>query len=132
MSLRVRVLGPRAKRIHLSKEVIQRAVESRLRSARIYDSDADNFFHVSVTVLVAETTNPTMEPIFPYFISGQFWKIMRLISRDGYQEAMVHIRDGSGLTFDRSQVLSLIAEMMDGFLVDYLRDNEKSCERRFR
>ena len=52
MALDVERLSKDAKKIGLSQESIQSTVESRLRSARLYDSNAlDNYLFVGVNVV---------------------------------------------------------------------------------
>ena len=51
MELLVEGLPPAATEIGLNMEKIQAAVESRLRAARLYDSDADPYLYMNVNVV---------------------------------------------------------------------------------
>ena len=115
---RERIIGPDAAEIGLTEASIQAAVESRLRSARLYESDGEPILSVRVTV------------------SGRAFRadlhynklLMDPASALGYP-ATTWEKGGIGTHGgDAAYILSGISGYMDEFLVEYLRVNEAACK----
>ena len=122
MALSVEELHADAAEIGLTKASIQAAVESRLRSARLYDSadddDADPRLYVNVLVLgSAFSINLNYQKYVHDPASG-------LTSRT----TTWHTGGGGTHGGDAAFILSSISSYMDEFLVDYLRVNEAACK----
>ena len=118
MDLLVEELSADATRIGLSEQRVQAAVESRLRSARLYDpSRSSPYLYVNVTVVGAAYRVGlyyyqrvlTLETV----LSG-------VASTWTYGLVGTHGRDAS-------HILSGVSEIMDIFLSKYLRVNEEAC-----
>ena len=107
-----------AEKIGLTAESVQAAVESRLRSARIYTDVADNhFLYININV---------MEKVFNIGLS--FNKELLdlatgLTSSGSTWRADTLGTHGTGASF----ILSALSELVDQFLVEYLRVNERAC-----
>ena len=121
VELTVEDLSPDATKIGLTKESIQAAVESRLRSARLYDSEAagtaDTDLYVNVMVLSSA-----------FFVELKYRKPFHdLLSNQSGWATTWH--DGALGTHGKNAgyILSAIAKYMDRFLVEFLRVNEKAC-----
>lgn len=120
--LRIESLSSDAAQIGLTQESIQAAVESRLRSARIYTSDREQssfaYLYVNVTVVGGAVS-----------WSLEFRKVVHDIASDLELQASTWEVGGTGTHGnDSGYILSAISHGMDLFLVDYLRVNESSCE----
>ena len=120
MDLIVEGLGSDATEIGLTEEKIQAAVESRLRSARLYDSNAYPYLYVNVNVIG-----------IAFNISVEYKKIV-IDSASGHEFPATTWTTGSTGTNGResSYILSSISEHLDRFLVEFLRVNEEACEKR--
>ena len=122
MQLVIDTLDSNEKKIGLTDEAIQAAVESRLRSARLYTSDKlKPFFYVKVHVI------------------GNAFSI-RLFYYKSVYDPLSGNSDyaptwNSGVTGTHSgkpgYIRSQISESMDRFLLEFLRVNENACEKRF-
>ena len=109
-----------AEEIGLKATSVRAAAESRLRSARLYDSEMS--FHLSVTANVVGASFSTRLEYNKYFtdsVSGTFG--YAITWRSGF--IGTHGRDSG-------YILGTISELMDQFLVEYLRVNEEACEKR--
>lgn len=120
--LRIESLSSDASEIGLTHESIQAAVESRLRSARIYTSDREQasfaFLYVNVTVVGGAVS-----------WSLEFRKMVHDIASDLVLQASTWELGGTGTHGnDSGFILSAISQGMDQFLVGYLRVNESACE----
>ena len=118
MDLVVETLHPDAAEIGLTEASIQAAVESRLRSARLYDSAADPRLYVNVLVsgmavaINLDYQKPVHDPA-----SG----VTRVATTWDTGGGGTH---GGGA----ASILSSISGYMDEFLVEYLRVNEAACK----
>lgn len=122
MEIAVGVQQSKSSKFDLTKKAIRNTVESRLRSARLYDAEADQFIEVYVnTVGNAFSTSLQFKKYLNDDSSGTSW--WAVTWENGYTGT--HSND-SGF------ILSGISTLMDGFLVEYLRVNEKACEWRSR
>ena len=122
MHLAVESLSPAASKIGLTKEAIRAAAESRLRSARLYHSiRSAPYLYINVNVV------------------GRGFSISLEFKKDVYD--LLSGNRGLATTWDRGGtgthggyanfLLSSISRHMDKFLVEFLRVNEKACEKRF-
>lgn len=123
MRLVVENLSPDASKIGLTKEAIRAAAESRLRSARLYHSiRSAPYLYINVNVV------------------GRGFSIRLDFRKDVYDPLSGNTgfaitwntggagtHGGSGANY----ILSAISRHMDKFLVEFLRVNEKACEKRF-
>ena len=118
MYLLVENLPPDAAEIGLSKQGVQAAVESRLRSARLYDSSgSSSYLYVNVNVVGAA-----------FGVELEYYQRV-LTLESGLRGSAVTW--GTGLTGthgrDANYILSLVSRLMDTFLSKYLRVNEEAC-----
>ena len=120
MSLVVEGLPSDALEIGLTHESIQAAIESRMRSARIYDSDPSSLAYLYVNVNVVGRA-------FSWSLAFNKW--VYDLASDTRNSATTWRIGGTGSHGnDSSYVLSALSESMDQFLVEYLRVNESACE----
>ena len=123
MRLVVENLPDGASKIGLTKEAIQAAAESRLRSARLYRSMlGPPYHHLYVNVNVYRMA---------FNIVLKFKKNV-LDSLSGNTGIAATWDVGSTGTHggNANYILSLISQYLDKFLVEFLRVNEKACEKR--
>lgn len=101
----------------LTKETIANAVESRLRGARLFKSDAAQFLAVDLNVLGSA---------FSLRIGLNSW-----IEDMGFGRGGTVLMWGTGATGTHSgnaqYIVSLVSQYMDEFIVKYLRVNEGHC-----
>ena len=116
IALVVEDLSEDAKKIKLTREAIINSAESRLRSARIYDKDAYEYLYVNVNVVG-----------YGFSIGAEFKKAVRSYGELGTAATW---RTGITGTHGNSKdyILSSIPELLDEFIVGYLRVNEKDCK----
>ena len=119
MRLLVEDLHPDASDIGLTKESIQTAAESRLRSARLYNlSKRFPYLYINVNVVGGA-----------YNITLEYNKIVYdpLSDSNGvattWNTSITGTYGGSGAAF----ILSSVSKVMDKFLVEFLRVNEEAC-----
>ena len=111
--------GP-ADEVGLSHRAVQDAVESRLRSARIYayDPTPTNFLFVNLNILDGNTA-------FSVSASLRRWLPDTGFGRGGF--VTLWESEALGTHGDAQYVLGWLAQIMDRFLVAYLRANEAAC-----
>ena len=120
MRLVVEGLPPDAAEINLSEESIQAALESRLRSARLYDSVGIDRLYSRVNVVGAA-----------FSIELEFMKVVQDLDSDETRLASTWETGSTGTHgSDAGYILSAISRHMDRFLVEFLRVNETACEQR--
>ena len=120
MRLLVESLPADAAELGLTKASIQVAVESRLRSARLYDSESTFGPYLYVNVNVVGRA---------FHASLEYNKLVRDPASDVPGTATTwDIRSTGTHGADSSYILSAISELMDRFLVEYLRVNESACK----
>ena len=109
-----------ATEIGLTEASIQAAVESRLRSARLYDSGTGGpFLYVSVNVA----------PGGAYSRSLEYNKLVYDPASDVTGMATTWDSASTGAHGgDSGHILSVISASMDHFIVEYLRVNESACK----
>ena len=100
---------------------VRTIAESRLRSARLYDSSS---------------TNEILQIVVSF--DEMFSQVLLLYAKPKYDLSsgitmvspvrVVVMRGGSGDTYDADAVLQAISEAMDTFINDYLRVNEPACK----
>lgn len=113
-------MSPKAKEIGLTETSVRAAVESRLRTARLYD--AKSIFSLATTVDVQEKA---------FTVRVEYLKIFQDTLTDKYGHAISWF-DGAIGTHggDPSFILNSIPNYVDTFLVEYLRVNEEACAKR--
>lgn len=100
----------------VTKDAVRIAVESRLRSARIYDAESDLFLYVNLGVI----NNA-------YSIEVSLMKLLE-DPASGITNYGQTWRSGSFGTFgDADFLISGLSGLVDEFLVEYLRVNEPYC-----
>ena len=105
--------------IGLTRERLQFAVESRLRSARLYTSTTSPFLSVTVTVLgVAFNLNVKY-----------FKQTVDVASGESYPSPTWWRHSTGTHRRDPEFIVSALSGYMDQFLTEYLRVNEAACER---
>ena len=123
MRLLVEGLHDGASKIGLTKEALQAAAESRLRSARLYRSTLAHPYHylyVNVNVFgrafsIRLEFNKQVRDILSGDTSGAAtWKVGSVGTHGG----------------NANYIVSSVSQHMDEFLVEFLRVNEKACEKR--
>ena len=108
--------------IGLTKEAIRAAVESRLRSARLYGSiRTAPYLYVNVNVVGRA-----------FSISLEFTKEVRdILSGDTGLAATWNVGSTGTHGGSANYIVSSVSRRMDEFLVEFLRVNEKACGKRF-
>lgn len=122
MRLIIETLDQDATKIGLTKEALQAAVESRLRSAQLYRSDGlTPYLYVNVNVvgkafsIGLEYNKKVYDHLSGLSNAATTWD-MRSLGTHG---------ENAGY------ILSSISQDMDQFLLKFLRVNEDACEKRF-
>ena len=106
--------------IGLDKASIQAATESRLRSARLYTSDASTLSHLYINVNVVGRS---------FSFSLQYRKtVTDLASGLTYSATTWETGITGSHGGDGGYILSALSGEMDRFLVEFLRVNEAACE----
>ena len=119
MRLVVEDLHSDASDIGLTKASIQAAAESRLRSARLYDSTPFTYPYLYINVNVVGGA---------FSISLQYSKRVYDPLSDSNGLATTWIIGSAGTHGGRADfILSFVSRHMDKFLVEFLRVNEGSC-----
>lgn len=120
MDFLVERLPSGASDVGLSYEMIQTAVESRLRSARLYRSDVElvPYLYVAVNVIgrAFSTSIEYNKSLYDADFAGSFgiattWKLSSAGTHGG----------------DAAYIVSAVSRSVDRFLVEYLRTNEDAC-----
>ena len=120
MDLVVGTLSADAEQIGLTMNSIQAAVESRLRSARLYNSNALTYIHVSINVVGGA-----------FDVSLRYQKDIFDDYSQVYGYATTWSSGGVGTHGKNSgYILGILSQNTDEFLVEYLRANEEACEKR--
>ena len=125
--------------LSLNAETVRSAVEARLRAARLYQTDDGDDRTVPSQYLFVEVSGASVA----FNVRLQFYRLLAWISggpleKWWHQEypdgraplgfASTWTNRGTG-THDGTPtvVLSVVSQLMDGFLVEYLRVNEEAC-----
>ena len=125
--------------LSLSPENVRTAVEARVRAARLYQPDDDDSSTVWPHFLVVEVSGSSVAfhvrlqfyRLLAWHSGGRLTKWWRQEYPDGreplgfastWANRAVGTHDGTPTV-----VLSVVSQLMDGFLVDYLRVNEEAC-----
>ena len=120
MQLTVEKLSEDAKKIGLTEESIQAAAESRLRSARLYSTEADQYLYINVNVVdVAFSARLEFNKVVSDPLSGE-----RLYATT-WNSSSTGAHAG-----DSGYILSSVSRHLDRFLVEFLRVNEEACGKR--
>ena len=120
MRLVVEELGEDAANIGLTEGPIRAAAESRLRSARLYSTEADQYLYIIVTAVG-----------FAYSVDLQYNKnVFDRLSGFSYLTPTWNTAS-TGMHFgDSGYILSSVSQHIDFFLVEFLRVNEAACGKR--
>ena len=120
MQIFVEELDEDAANIGLTEGPILAAAESRLRSARLYSTEADQYLYINVNVVdVAFSARLEFNKVVSDPLSGErlyatTWNIGSFGTHAG----------------DSGFILSDISQHLDKFLVEFLRVNEEACGKR--
>ena len=106
------------RKLSLAEEQVRTAVEARLRSARLYDSEAQPYVFAIIHVYNA-TFNARVE------FNKPFWDLASVERglATTWRVSSTGTHGGNG-----SYILSWVGRHVDQFLVEYLRVNEEACE----
>lgn len=119
MYLLVEKLNDGAGKIGLTKARLQAAAESRLRSARLYDSAATAYLYVNVSVVGMAVS-----------IRLEYNKRVFDVATGELGVATTWDTGSTGTHGgDAGYIVSALSEKLDRFLVEYLRVNESACSR---
>lgn len=123
MELFVDKLSPHAARIGISRDSIQAAAESRIRSAQLYLADSNDpvpLLYIAVGV---------SEHAFSIRLSYSKWFYDPLSGLSF--RASTRSNGGFGThSGTPAFIMSYLSGLLDTFLADYLRVNEAACEKR--
>ena len=110
-----------ARKMPLTRSTIICAVESRLRSARIYaDKIGHPYLHIQVNVVGKS-----------FSLSVELQKVMYDPISNSSSVVASWVRTGVGTHGqDEAYVMSHLHGIIDEFIVEYFRVNEKACERK--
>lgn len=117
MDLFVEGLDSDATGIGLTEQSIQNVVESRLRSARLYDPNATPYLYANVTVT---------DRAFVATLSYTKWLDDPVTGLSSFATTWDTGAVGSHGR-DANFILSTVSRQMDEFLVEYLRVNDEAC-----
>ena len=121
IGLSIRELPSDAKEINLTKKAIKNSVESRLRSGRIFNNELLPYgLDVGVNVVG-----------YSFSISLGFYKPVRDLNFPelfgpavSWERVLTGTHGG-----DANFILSSLSKMIDEFLVEYFKMNEKACNK---
>ena len=113
----------------LTEETIQAALESRLRAARLYDSDASSYYFVRVHLMDGRIGDKHVGWVYGTNVSFNKWVWDEVSGQRRF--ASTWERSSMGTAPDSGvgeAILGSIRGYMDQFLAEYLRLNEEECE----
>ena len=120
MDLVVEGLPSHAAEIGLTKESIRAAAESRLRAARLFSPESEQYLYINVNVVGAA-----------FSISVEYKKLVYDPLSDLRFSAPTWGRRSTGTHGGQSNnILSILSKTLDQFLVEFLRVNEEACATR--
>ena len=121
MFIAVESLNQHALKIGLTMESIQNVVESRIRSARLFDKQASKaYLYVNVHIV-----GPA------YSIDVEFKKMLfDPLSLDTWPATTWHSASTGTHGGNSSYILSSISQHIDRFLVQFLRVNDEACRKK--
>ena len=117
MNLVVEDLDNDAAEIRLTSERIRTIAESRLRAARLYDANSSVYLYVRISLL-----NPAFvtEVAFNKMLLDAYSKSVQRATT--WQDGRIgRYHGGAGF------ILQGLSELLDRFILDYLRVNEDAC-----
>ena len=121
MQLVVEHLHSDASKIGLTEESLRATAESRLRSARLYDSEALPYLYVKVSVVGRAFS---IDLSFKKLVHDRLSDITNVAAT--WDTSFTGTHGG-----DSGYILSLVSRGMDRFIHEFLRRNEVACEKRF-
>ena len=116
------VIQVQENQIGLTEDRVRTTVESRLRAARLYESESGPYLYVVVNIMSEE------EYAVPFSFSLYFYKWLFDELTDNTRLAGNWDIGRFGAADDAGFVLQSISELMDRFINDYLRVNEAACD----
>ena len=119
IDLVVESLSPSAAAINLTRERVTTLAESRLRAARLFSDDAVLQYVLGINVHVmrqafavtVKFAKPLFDPISGQVAGATTWDIGITGTHGG----------------DGSYIVQALSELMDQFVLEYLRANEDAC-----
>ena len=119
LGLVAETLSDDAAKIGLTREVVLKAVRSRLRAARLYsDQSPGNYFYVNITVVGKS-----------FSVSIAYYKLVMDLASAEFFPAITWRRGITGMHGrSSSYILSSVSEGMDEFIDEYLRVNASACK----
>lgn len=119
--LLVEYLPEDARRLNLSRTDIILAAESRLRSARIFtDKETAPTLYINVNVVgLADSVHFELKKVL-YDLDSQEFNFGAT-----WRAGVTGLHGGQ-----RDNILNAVDDLMDRFLVEYLRVNESACDRK--
>lgn len=120
LGISVYLQGDEADEIDLTEERVRTMVESRLRAARLYDSQ-EGVPYLAVTILTLDDG-----PAFVGRIQLSKWNRDDITGLEGGSFTWEDLRYGTH-GGDAGFIMQGLSEVMDGFVLDYLRVNEGYC-----
>ncbi len=120
IGLDVAELPPDAKRINLTEKAIINSMESRLRSANIFSDKS--VYNLSVGINIVGNAFSINLGFFKILRDKHFPELVGIAS--SWQTGMTGIHSGRA-----DFILSSISRLVDEFLVEYFRVNEKDCNK---
>jgi len=120
LGISVDVQGDKADEIDLTEERVRTMVESRLRAARLYDSQ-EVVPYLAVTILTLDDG-----PAFVSWIQLSKWNRDDMTGLEGGSFTWENLRYGTH-GGDAGFIMQGLSEILDGFVLDYLRVNEGYC-----
>ena len=99
------------------QKAIRELVERRLRTARLYQETAQNYFYVSVQL---------QQPYKNYKLAFDFRKMLYDPSTDSWDHATTYGADNIDLPTEHN-LMSTLSFFLDKFLEDYVEENKAFC-----
>lgn len=123
--------SPDAKKIGMTKERIQTAVESRLRGARIFSDADDSLIYLYVQVTVSGSSFSTDFYLMRWMKHTSALEQAALGETPGpyYGYAITWAQGITGTHGnDAGHILQYVSEGADNFIIEYLRANAEACK----
>ena len=106
--------------IGLTRERLQTLAEGRLRGARLYDAEVPNFLAINVSVSIRGA----------FTVEVSYYKGLYDFATDQFGMAQTWTRGSFGeYSRDAGIILQGLSELLDLFILEYLRVNEAACGR---
>ncbi len=107
-------------KIGLTRERLQTLAEGRLRGARLYDAEVPNFLAINVSASIRGA----------FAVEVSYYKGLYDFATDQFGMAQTWTRGSFGEhSRDPGIILQGLSDLLDRFILEYLRVNEAACER---